>query len=556
MLSFFFPLFNVFGYEFSVFIDVVISLITGAYILSALKKININEKIGKEKLFRQIKISAFYFLIIPAVLGIIHSLFTFNCSLSDGILFYIVITVPGYLTGLSLAVFSYMLSKKFGLLIFLLLFAGILLIALLEFYFYPQVYFYNAVFGYYPGTIYDEALSVSWKLAGYRLINVIFFASLFLTSIRALTSQSRKIKTATAAVFVIIPIVFYFVVSPSMGYTTTFSRLDSELGGTAVTQHFEIHYPASLDLKLVKVIAAEHEYYYYNLKKFFGYGIDEKINSYVFENRHQKAELFGSANADVAKIWQLSVYTTYNDYNTILKHELAHCFSSKIGTGLFKAASGLNPALIEGIAVAADPVYDNHTIDYMARLAYGSGYKVYIPKLFSGFNFFGQTSTLSYIYAGAFSRYMIKKYGIHKFAGFYEGKDFKKVYDFGITKAADEYYSYLDSDKVSNRVDQANHYFGRGTIFTKVCPRFVSDRVNKGWNLLNSGKYISAGKLFKEVLDKTDNYPALTGYSECLLKDGKKKQAAELLRKRLSSFKRNSLLLQPRAETRGYSGSD
>lgn len=537
VISFFFPLFNVFGYEFSVLTAVILSLVSGIFVISSLRKSDLKNEESRRTFFKRIKLSAFYFILTPLLLALVHSFIGFSCSLYDGILFYLVITVPGFLTGAALGIFSYSLSKRFGIFIFLVIFLLILSIAGFEFYYYPQVYFYNALFGFYPGTIYDEALSVTWKLTGYRLFNTLFFSGLFLISLSAVYKSSKKIILSAVSYFIIIAGIFYFIISPVLGYTTSFGRLDSELRGEAVTPHFIIHYPASLEPRLVKVIAAEHEYYYIELSKFFGYGMDRKINSYVFKDRTQKAGLFGSANADVAKIWQLSVYTTYNDYNSILKHELAHCFSSKIGTGIFKAASGLNPALIEGIAVAADPEYDSHSIKYMARLAYANGYKADIPRLFSGFNFFGQTSSISYIYAGAFSGYLIKNYGMKKFSEFYGNGNFGSAYGFGIREAASKFDGYLDSSKVIDRKAQANYYFGRGTIFTKICPRFVSDRVDKGWKLFNSGDYHSAGKLFAEVLAKTENYSALTGYSECLIKTGRIKDAARLLREKISSFK-------------------
>jgi len=70
------------------------------------------------------------------------------------------------------------------------------------------------------------------------------------------------------------------------------------------------------------------------------------------------------------------------------------------------------------LAVAADPVDDGNNIDYLASLAYNNKYKANLNKLFDRFSFFIQTSSLSYIYAGSFSKYLIKKYGINKFEKF------------------------------------------------------------------------------------------------------------------------------------------
>lgn len=58
------------------------------------------------------------------------------------------------------------------------------------------------------------------------------------------------------------------------------------------------------------------------------------------------------------------------------------------GSGVFKVAAGLNPYLIEGIAVAADPVYDNNDINYIASIAYNNGFKPDLNNLFNYFSFF------------------------------------------------------------------------------------------------------------------------------------------------------------------------
>jgi hypothetical protein len=71
--------------------------------------------------------------------------------------------------------------------------------------------------------------------------------------------------------------------------------------------------------------------------------------------------------------------------------------------------------LIEGIAMAADPQYGENNIDFMAALAYNNGYKADLNRIYSHYNFFSQNSSLSYIYAGSFTKYLIDTYGIEKF---------------------------------------------------------------------------------------------------------------------------------------------
>jgi hypothetical protein len=533
-----FPLTNVFSYEFSAVNAILLTFLSGLYTNSLLKKIS-NGRIDKSGLKKTLPQTAALFLILPAFISIINSFFSISCPLTDGMLFYLVITFPSVVIGFSLSLISSCLVKKFQNTIFVLLFLIILSIPLLEFYFNPQVYFYNPIFVYYPGTIYDEAVSVTFKLVGYRLLNILFFGLTGFFLFKALINKIKKLKKIVLALSIIVALLFLYL-SPYFGYSTTFSKLKTVLKGTAVTEHFIIHYPPNLDRTKVKAIAVYHEYFYSQLKQFFGYDFPVRINSYLFKSNEQKENLFGSANADVAKPWQKSTFITYDDFSSILKHELAHCYSAEFGTGLFKVASGLNPALIEGCAVAADPVFNDNDIDYMASLAYGNGYKINLKKLFNSFDFYTLTSSLSYIYAGSFCKYLISNYGIEKFKIYYAGNNFKIAYGFPIETSIEKYYKYLKSLNITNRINQANYYYGSKSIFYKACPRYIAENLNKADKDYWDKDYKNAKKIFENILKVTNNYSAVIGYAECLNKLDKTNDAVKFLLKSIKQFKGSS----------------
>ena len=102
----------------------------------------------------------------------------------------------------------------------------------------------------------------------------------------------------------------------------------------------------------------------------------------------------------------------------LLNTKLAHCFTAGFGTGIFKLAAGFNPALIEGVAEAADGIYDENSIHYLASLAYKNDYRVNLNSMLSSFSFFGSVSSLSYIYSGSFIKYLTNEYGIEKVKNF------------------------------------------------------------------------------------------------------------------------------------------
>ncbi len=105
-----------------------------------------------------------WMLFIPFAITVVNSIVVGFCSFTDGLLFYLVITFPSVVIGSALGAAIFVLLKKFRIISFIILYLFILFIPVLEIYFNPQVYLYNPLFAYFPGTIYDEGLSVDLKL--------------------------------------------------------------------------------------------------------------------------------------------------------------------------------------------------------------------------------------------------------------------------------------------------------------------------------------------------------------------------------------------------------
>jgi hypothetical protein len=532
------PLAKVFGYEFSAINSALLIFLAGLYYISLLKKLKNNVELKREFRKQGLTASAL-FIVIPAAVSLIHTLLTSSCSIKDGALFYTVLTLPSVLIGFSIALLCVYVFNNFHKVFFIIIFILILLIPVAEFYLNPQIYFYNPIFGFYPGTIYDEGLSVNLHLVLYRILNVVYFGSIAFALYRCILGLIRLSRILVLTSVILIAALFIYL-SPLWGFSTTFNRLNSALNGTAVTAHFIIHYPPQLDKDFIKAAVIYHEYYYLKLKEFFGYDYPRKINSYLFYSDGQKKELFGTANADFAKPWMNSAFITYTEYNTALKHELAHCFASVIGSGPLKISAGLNPYLTEGMAVAADPVIDGNNVNYLASLAYNNNYKANLDGLFDKFSFFTQSSLLSYIYAGSFSKYLIKEYGTPKFEKLYHYGDFTGIYGQPLNKVVKDYYLSLTDTVLLSRKDEAYYYFGRKSIFYKVCPRYTQDRISEGWYYFNQKDYWKSKEMFGGILKITNDYSAVTGYAECLQKIDSAESAVKFLYGQLGQFKNSA----------------
>jgi len=526
-----FSLSNVFGYEFSVFNSILITFLSGFHSLDFLK-----HKIEEDNYsLRLLFVNLLIFILLPLIISLANSYLNGFCSFVDGLFFYIVILTPSSIIGMGLSVVSIFVWRKFSRTIFVVIFLIILFIPVLEIYFNPQVYFYNPIVGFFPGNIYDEGLTVSTTLMLYRIFNLFYFGSIIISFIIFASKYSATKRVLFLSITVIVASGFIYF-SPLFGFTTTEKSLSNRLKFGISTEHFEIKYSSKLTKSELKLLAIRHEMYYEELKNFFKYKPNKKIKSFIFSNADQKKKLFGAGNADVAKPWLMQIYLTYDNYNGTLKHEIAHCFTVGFGATIFKIADNFNAALIEGAAVAGDPYYDDYPVDYMAALAFQNGYKINLGSLFESFNFFFQPSSLSYIYAGSFSKYLIDNYGVAKFKQLYSNIDFQSVYGKYFPDLISEYYEHLSKFNVSNKKPMADFYFGRKPIFSKVCPRYISDRLTKAWNLFQQEKYFESLSLFSDVIGKSENYSAIIGYASCLFETNRKTEAVKFLKTKVNNF--------------------
>ncbi|MGE5432401.1 MAG: tetratricopeptide repeat protein [Syntrophomonadaceae bacterium] len=533
------PLTNILGYEYSALNGILITFLSGVLTISKLKKGGTEKAITA--FFRELFENMLPVIILPLIMGLIAALFVKNCSLIQGVFYYLVLTVPALVVGCSLGLISFLISSKFSYLNLILTYLAILFLPLAYIYINPQIYFYNPIIGYFPGTIYDEALKIDFKLISYRILNILYFSLSAWAAFKLIGHKSLRplYKAAFFAAMLFIAAVFIYS-GDGLGYSTTKARIIKELGGHVSTEHFEIYYDSKIDLSAVKNIILHNEYYFERIADELKVKPSQKVTIFLFYDSAQKKNLMGSANADVAKPWLYQLYINYSNYETTLQHEIVHCISSEFGVTPFKISHGFNPSLLEGLAVALEDDYNEHTIHYMAALAYNNNFRPPIEKLFEGFNFFGELSSLSYIYSGSFIRFLIDRYGVEKIKEIYKGEGCQQVYGRPLNSLIGEYYSFISSYKPIGSPDEAAYYFGRKPIFKKVCARFLAENIDRAWDLYNSGQFTEAGVLFQKLLNYSESYQSLLGYVSSLKKADKPQRALEVLKENLAKYNKTS----------------
>ncbi len=508
------------------------------FLSSGFIAIKLNKKENEKNFIGLINKNKKIFIIIntiPFIVGLISSIIISKCPITDGILFYLTITIPASFFGLAIGFFSVALSKKYSILLFLLLFFLMLFSAAIEFFINPQIYFYNPIFGFYPGTIYDEDLSVDRILIAYRIFNLAFFIGL--VSISEYLTGKKKINKFLASLLVITIIVAFSSLKPTLQFATDINRLETNLEKSILTESFQIHFSPSMNARETEFAAILHEYYLDQIKINLKLGRSHKIDSYIFRDRNQKRVILGAGNADIAKPWLNQIYLNSSNYDETLKHELVHVLGGEFGSTIFRIADDFNPSMIEGLAMAVENNYDGYPVHYMAKLAYQAGYKFPIDKLFSGLNFFTKTSSISYIYSGSFIKYLSDKYGVDKIKKLYGNAEFPKIFGKNISTLAQEYDFFLKNYQIDFNKYKARLYFGGTTIFKKFCPRVAAADVKKGWELFNKQNTNEALELFQRVFQYSNSYQSLSGIIACYSKEKKYVEAKKFLSQQLPNFR-------------------
>lgn len=532
----FVPLLTTLHFEYSAITALLLFISSGLLTVHFLRKYNslgvlIPMLVSKYKLYLLL-------LFIPILISLIFN-FTFQqCPICDGILFYIVISIPSFYFGFVCGVFSFFLSKKFSFLFFigsLLLFT---MLPILEFYFNPQIYFYNPIIGIFPGTIYDEEITISNSLLIYRILNIIYFSTILYVIMKI--GNKKDIKRYFFYSGILVISVIWIFTKQFLGFSSTPNTIEKNLRGIALTPNYKIVYPLNTRHNKQRLIVLEHEYYIKSLKHKTNLSPSSLITSFIFEDRNQKGKLFGTKAANVAKPWLSQIYLDQNSLSSTLEHELSHIFAAEIGSTIFKITPNFNFSLLEGYAMAMENDYAGFDIDYLAYLGNKSDYRIDLESLFSKLNFFASASSLSYIYAGSFINYLIKKYGITSVNNVYQDLDFQKNIGKNLSQLSSDYIVYLESFDYPINMNRANLFFGYKPLIKKTCPREVANGLKEAWQEYSNDNFLLAREKFYDIYSYSNSYSALIGVVYCNNKIENEEESKQLLEKSLNDYKGTS----------------
>lgn len=383
---------------------------------------------------------------------------------------------------------------------------------------------YDPFAGYFSGSLYDAHIEVTWALVAARLYHLAGAGAVLAVAARFFvpgelqlgwrTGERRRGLTVAVLGAAALVVGLYFAGGP-LAYTVSTRNLARSLGGEHHTPHFVIHYPrGSLTGQELALHAADAEFRWHQLRRFYGAAPAHKIRIFYFADDDQKRRLYGAADVDMAKPWRMEVYLTLRSFpHPVLKHELAHVFCAVFGDRAFgvsfrwgRALGFLpvplfNPGLIEGSAVAADwRTRGVLTPHQWARAMIVLG-KAPPLRAVMGYGFLAAASGRSYTLAGSFCRYLVTRHGAARFRRIYRnGGDFRAAYGKSLAQLEAQWKRFLKSVPLTDReLALARERFRPRPIFNRPCIHEIARLDRVADRQMAQGRYGGAAATYRQM---------------------------------------------------------
>jgi len=525
------PLFNYLGFEYSALSALVCSLITGLAVFSWFKPgKTMGEFWGS---VRDVVARIGILLLLPFFVMLLNAVFVKNCALIGGIGLFLLIVPAGVLLSASLSIFIAVTDWRFKRTLFAVVYILILLHIVVVTVTGPQIYAFNPIIGYFPGVTYDESLRIESRLIVYRLGTIAYIGLLFLAAYgrwqwrvtRApgllLRERFRRLAVSklqiSGAVVCIVVAGTLLIAGEGLGLRSSDDHVRDVLGGIVEGEYVTLVYPSDEvnDSDAMNLLNL-HEFLYARLARELRIGNLRRITSFVYASPDQKGYLIGAGRTNIAKPWLWQVHVNLEDVGDVLKHEMTHVVAADFGFPLFRV--GLNPGLIEGLAVAVEHEAYDEPLHRMAAQICALGISPDIETLFSIRGFIQAQPTVSYTLAGSFCRFLIDTYGIRRFKRLYKSGSFESVYRkppeqlIRLWKRSLEKYSFTDDE-----LRRASFLFNRPTIFMKECVRVIAELNEETATSLRNNQYESALESSDRSLELTNNPTAVILHARVLV---------------------------------------
>lgn len=523
----FLPLTSLLGYESSAVMGIVLGLISMRLTATELESASRMQPFDSPLSWWLDRLGARLALTLPAA-GILaaNALRVKNCDPLGGAVYWVIIPMVSVLVGHAL-VFTlarFTNSPRWGWRLAL----GVVLLDTIWFFarlvIEPPITGVHLLFGYFAGSIYDEALSMPRPLLWYRAWCIAgSLAMVFAVELHARWRSGPSVRTMLwATACSVLATAGLTITAESHGYWLEREDIAEALGASVESAHFVFYYdPGEMNARQVQNMVEDHEFRYAELEAFLDerptQTIGRPLRVFIYPNKATQHRLFGSRQTFVARPWTYEMHIRWDNVgDTAVAHELAHLFSAPFGGGpLALATDGgwmVHLGLVEGLALAADWPPDELTPHEAASAMRKLEIAPDLRQLFTPQGFWAQPSGKAYTLMGSFVRWLIDKHGIEKFKTVYRNGDWTGVYGQSTALLVGEWESFVDTlDIDESRLEMAHFKYSKKSIFGKTCARTLAELRRQARNAEGRGDYATALDLQQQILgfQKKDAEPGV-----------------------------------------------
>ena len=426
------------------------------------------------------------YLYLAAFPLLIYSLIT-GCFTTDGLGFWLLLPGPSVFLGASVGRLLRRLSVPGSGWITFLILAGIAVGQLLiELYHLPQVYFYNHIWGVWPGPVYDESVTLSFSLLYFRGITAGWIMTIWVIPTLAASNSARWLGSVS-----LLFLLMSYSNLAEFGIISPQEYLQERLGGHHQTKSFDIYYDqTNYSPQEINRYALLHEFYLHEITKKLDISKDytsDKISSYLYAHPWQKKQLVGAKYTSYVPVWlnDDQLHIAKQQLNSSLKHELAHVIAKQFGNRVINASWSIG--MVEGLAVAVAGGRSTHsTIDQLvaADSTYPSSEQLKTGLSFWGF--YGGRATVNYTTMGSFLRFLMDQYPVEAIKRAYRTGNVESAANTPIRQLTSDWHAHLQTVPTDS-LDRstAQQLFSIRSILEKPCPHTVS----KTYELWDQAQY-------------------------------------------------------------------
>jgi hypothetical protein len=481
----FVPLFDLLAFEFCFAISCLAAL-SGPLI--GYWQIDDKKSPPNASMLRSVFLQALTHTLPALVVILLNALRIPNCNFTQGLMFFVCLpiasSVYGAALGLLFSLWTHHLRKKFRIALFFLLLAVPLLNILWGLYTQPAIFVFDHLWGYFPGSLYDEGRRVDGRLIAFRGFTLLRLVALWIGIHFTLKWKAGQTKIVTALVGLIIlslsVITLEYSQRKSLGFYSDRHWIEENLSERADIPGLTIHMPPSINEEQKQALIAEHQHHLASIKDKLGLKNPQKINSYVYLNRQQKETLMGGAATMIAKPWLNEIHIHHITVpHPILAHELVHALASNFGSKLLGVSARfeifVNMGLVEGLAEALSTVRGPLDLHQAAKALIESGKAPKLENILASPFFWTQSARRAYSLTGSFLRFLLEKYGTDAIRRLYANADFIGVYDKDLKTLLKEWEEFIAKIKLQpHEKPMAKAHFKRKSIFKRPCAHEIS----------------------------------------------------------------------------------